>query len=187
MLSTMSFGLERCFTSVPRTPLHGGFRRPMPTPKPTAKILLLSTKVDGTSWRKSLLLPGSDLGSRSSRDFERDILPMAKHFGMALSPWDVLGEASCNRGSKYVSISYQVPHRIIIEADILGRGKEVERREPQDSNGRRRSDRRKIKFQPYSPPSPSVTDLLVQPLLRSRMCWTKPPMFSQSLGHERWR
>ncbi|KAJ5595553.1 aryl-alcohol dehydrogenase AAD14 [Penicillium hispanicum] len=25
------------------------------------------------------------------RDFERDILPMAQHFGMALAPWDVLG------------------------------------------------------------------------------------------------
>lgn len=25
------------------------------------------------------------------RDFERDILPMARHFGMALVPWDVLG------------------------------------------------------------------------------------------------
>lgn len=26
-----------------------------------------------------------------TRDFERDILPMASHFGMALAPWDVLG------------------------------------------------------------------------------------------------
>lgn len=26
-----------------------------------------------------------------SRDFERDIIPMARHFGMALCPWDVLG------------------------------------------------------------------------------------------------
>jgi aryl-alcohol dehydrogenase-like predicted oxidoreductase len=26
-----------------------------------------------------------------SRDFERDIIPMARHFGMALAPWDVLG------------------------------------------------------------------------------------------------
>jgi len=25
------------------------------------------------------------------RDFERDILPMARHFGLALAPWDVLG------------------------------------------------------------------------------------------------
>ncbi|KAJ9125652.1 putative aryl-alcohol dehydrogenase aad14 [Naganishia vaughanmartiniae] len=25
------------------------------------------------------------------RDFERDILPMARHFGMALCPWDVMG------------------------------------------------------------------------------------------------
>ncbi|KAL2831944.1 NADP-dependent oxidoreductase domain-containing protein [Aspergillus pseudoustus] len=25
------------------------------------------------------------------RDFERDIIPMATHFGMALAPWDVLG------------------------------------------------------------------------------------------------
>lgn len=25
------------------------------------------------------------------RDFEREIIPMARHFGMALSPWDVLG------------------------------------------------------------------------------------------------
>ncbi|KAJ5502679.1 hypothetical protein N7463_005553 [Penicillium fimorum] len=25
------------------------------------------------------------------RDFEREILPMARHFGMALAPWDVLG------------------------------------------------------------------------------------------------
>ncbi|EXJ78962.1 aryl-alcohol dehydrogenase AAD14 [Capronia epimyces CBS 606.96] len=25
------------------------------------------------------------------RDFERDILPMARHFGMALAPWDVIG------------------------------------------------------------------------------------------------
>lgn len=25
------------------------------------------------------------------RDFERDILPMARHFGMAICPWDVLG------------------------------------------------------------------------------------------------
>ncbi|KUI60953.1 Putative aryl-alcohol dehydrogenase AAD14 [Cytospora mali] len=25
------------------------------------------------------------------RDFERDIVPMARHFGMALAPWDVLG------------------------------------------------------------------------------------------------
>ncbi|KAL3495812.1 NADP-dependent oxidoreductase domain-containing protein [Aspergillus germanicus] len=25
------------------------------------------------------------------RDFERDILPMARHFGMALAPWDALG------------------------------------------------------------------------------------------------
>lgn len=25
------------------------------------------------------------------RDFERDIIPMARHFGMALCPWDVLG------------------------------------------------------------------------------------------------
>jgi aryl-alcohol dehydrogenase-like predicted oxidoreductase len=25
------------------------------------------------------------------RDFERDILPMARHFGMALAPWEVLG------------------------------------------------------------------------------------------------
>lgn len=25
------------------------------------------------------------------RDFERDIIPMARHFGMALAPWDVLG------------------------------------------------------------------------------------------------
>ncbi|KAL5327923.1 hypothetical protein ACEPPN_005629 [Leptodophora sp. 'Broadleaf-Isolate-01'] len=25
------------------------------------------------------------------RDFERDIIPMAQHFGMALAPWDVLG------------------------------------------------------------------------------------------------
>jgi len=26
-----------------------------------------------------------------TRDFERDIIPMARHFGMALCPWDVLG------------------------------------------------------------------------------------------------
>lgn len=26
-----------------------------------------------------------------NRDFERDIIPMASHFGMALAPWDVLG------------------------------------------------------------------------------------------------
>ncbi|KAG2174544.1 hypothetical protein INT44_006807 [Umbelopsis vinacea] len=26
-----------------------------------------------------------------SRDFEREIIPMARHFGMALAPWDVLG------------------------------------------------------------------------------------------------
>ena len=26
------------------------------------------------------------------RDFEREILPMARHYGMALAPWDVLGE-----------------------------------------------------------------------------------------------
>jgi aryl-alcohol dehydrogenase-like predicted oxidoreductase len=26
-----------------------------------------------------------------SREFERDIIPMARHFGMALCPWDVLG------------------------------------------------------------------------------------------------
>ncbi|KAJ5690939.1 Aldo/keto reductase [Penicillium malachiteum] len=26
------------------------------------------------------------------RDFERDIIPMARHFGMALAPWDVLGQ-----------------------------------------------------------------------------------------------
>lgn len=26
-----------------------------------------------------------------TRDFERDIIPMARHFGMALAPWDVLG------------------------------------------------------------------------------------------------
>ncbi|KAK9752643.1 aryl-alcohol dehydrogenase [Basidiobolus ranarum] len=25
------------------------------------------------------------------RDFEREIIPMACHFGMALAPWDVLG------------------------------------------------------------------------------------------------
>jgi len=25
------------------------------------------------------------------RDFERDIIPMARHFGMALAPWDVVG------------------------------------------------------------------------------------------------
>jgi aryl-alcohol dehydrogenase-like predicted oxidoreductase len=25
------------------------------------------------------------------RDFEREIIPMARHFGMALAPWDVLG------------------------------------------------------------------------------------------------
>ncbi|KAK9241775.1 hypothetical protein V1506DRAFT_496378 [Lipomyces tetrasporus] len=25
------------------------------------------------------------------REFERDIIPMARHFGMALEPWDVLG------------------------------------------------------------------------------------------------
>ncbi|KAI1167993.1 aryl-alcohol dehydrogenase [Nemania serpens] len=26
------------------------------------------------------------------RDFERDIIPMARHFGMALAPWDVVGQ-----------------------------------------------------------------------------------------------
>lgn len=26
------------------------------------------------------------------RDFERDIIPMARHYGMALAPWDVLGQ-----------------------------------------------------------------------------------------------
>lgn len=26
------------------------------------------------------------------RDFEREIIPMARHFGMALAPWDVLGQ-----------------------------------------------------------------------------------------------
>lgn len=26
-----------------------------------------------------------------ARDFERDIIPMARHFGMALAPWDVVG------------------------------------------------------------------------------------------------
>ncbi|ETI28754.1 hypothetical protein G647_01205 [Cladophialophora carrionii CBS 160.54] len=26
-----------------------------------------------------------------TRDFERDIIPMARHFGMALAPWDVIG------------------------------------------------------------------------------------------------
>lgn len=26
-----------------------------------------------------------------SRDFERDNIPMARHFSMALAPWDVLG------------------------------------------------------------------------------------------------
>ncbi|CAI4590146.1 BAM_G0030990.mRNA.1.CDS.1 [Saccharomyces cerevisiae] len=26
-----------------------------------------------------------------NRDFERDIIPMARHFGMALAPWDVMG------------------------------------------------------------------------------------------------
>jgi aryl-alcohol dehydrogenase-like predicted oxidoreductase len=26
-----------------------------------------------------------------ARDFEREIIPMARHFGMALAPWDVLG------------------------------------------------------------------------------------------------
>lgn len=25
------------------------------------------------------------------RDFERDILPMARHYGMALAPWDAIG------------------------------------------------------------------------------------------------
>lgn len=25
------------------------------------------------------------------RDFEREIIPMAQHFGMALAPWDVMG------------------------------------------------------------------------------------------------
>ena len=33
------------------------------------------------------------------RDFERDIIPMARHFGMALAPWDVLG------GGKFQSLS----------------------------------------------------------------------------------
>lgn len=32
------------------------------------------------------------------RDFERDIIPMARHFGMALAPWDVLG------GGKFQSL-----------------------------------------------------------------------------------
>lgn len=26
------------------------------------------------------------------RDFQRDVIPMARHFGMALAPWDVLGQ-----------------------------------------------------------------------------------------------
>ncbi|KAI1421757.1 aryl-alcohol dehydrogenase [Xylaria sp. FL1777] len=33
------------------------------------------------------------------RDFERDIIPMARHFGMALAPWDVLGQGKF-QGSK---------------------------------------------------------------------------------------
>jgi hypothetical protein len=43
---------------------------------------------------------------------------------LSISVWLFLlgmfwGEVSCNRESKYVSISYQVPHRIIIEADMV--------------------------------------------------------------------
>ncbi|KEF51070.1 alcohol dehydrogenase, partial [Exophiala aquamarina CBS 119918] len=32
-----------------------------------------------------------------TRDFERDIIPMVRHYGMALAPWDVL------RGGKFQS------------------------------------------------------------------------------------
>ncbi|RSL41954.1 hypothetical protein CEP54_015659 [Fusarium duplospermum] len=35
------------------------------------------------------------------RDFEREIIPMARHFGMALSSWDVLGSGKV-QGRKQV-------------------------------------------------------------------------------------
>ncbi|KAK2031934.1 aldo/keto reductase [Colletotrichum zoysiae] len=34
------------------------------------------------------------------RDFERDIIPMARHFGMALCPWDVLGGGKLQSGKQ---------------------------------------------------------------------------------------
>ncbi|QLL33688.1 hypothetical protein HG536_0F00120 [Torulaspora globosa] len=61
------------------------------------------------------------------RDFEREILPMAKHFGMALVPWDVLGggrfqskesiEERKKRGEKLRSFG-QPPEQTELEVKI---------------------------------------------------------------------
>ncbi|KAJ5735321.1 Aldo/keto reductase [Penicillium malachiteum] len=41
------------------------------------------------------------------RDFERDIIPMARHFGMALAPWAVLGGGKFQSHTRTVSRDYR--------------------------------------------------------------------------------
>jgi aryl-alcohol dehydrogenase-like predicted oxidoreductase len=41
----------------------------------------------------------------SSREFEREILPMAREFGMALAPWSASGGGRLN-SKKQVSVEY---------------------------------------------------------------------------------
>ncbi|OBT39485.1 hypothetical protein VE00_10119 [Pseudogymnoascus sp. WSF 3629] len=62
------------------------------------------------------------------RDFERDIIPMARQFGMALAPWDVLGggklktkaelEKRKNAGENLRSFAGRAPHQTEDEAKM---------------------------------------------------------------------
>ncbi|KAJ5832715.1 Aldo/keto reductase [Penicillium riverlandense] len=63
-----------------------------------------------------------------NRDFERDIIPMARHFGMALAPWDVLGggkfqskadlKSRENSGEKLRSFAGRPPHQTEDEVNV---------------------------------------------------------------------
>lgn len=59
------------------------------------------------------------------RDFERDIIPMARHFGMALAPWDVLG------GGKFQSKKAIEARKKANEGlrSIMGSGEQTEEEE----------------------------------------------------------
>jgi hypothetical protein len=56
--------------------------------------------------------------TRGSRDFERDILPMAKHFGMALAPWDVLGGGKL-QSKKQVSVVPSLASCLLVHLNHL--------------------------------------------------------------------
>lgn len=60
------------------------------------------------------------------RDFEREILPMARHFGMALAPWDVVGGGRLQSKKQASQQAWRISSAVLTLLNIVG-GKEEAR------------------------------------------------------------